>query len=305
MPLCRVNVEGEELATPSGAERDLRAALAAIGPAAPVVVLIHGYRFSPACDQASPHTHILSPGPERGCWKALSWPRELGLGSGGPDEPLCIALGWEARGSVWQAYANAALTGRALADLIMLIRRLRPDRPVDILAHSFGGRVALSALPHLPAGAMGRAVLLAPAELRSRALVCLDTIAGRTVEILNVTSRQNGPYDRALEWLIAPLRLGERALGAGLAQVADNWTDVNIDQRTTRETLARHGFELAAAERRICHWSVYLRPGLFPVYRAVLSRTIPLAALRSAPEPTASARSRLSQLLVRPLPFAS
>ncbi|SNS58180.1 alpha/beta hydrolase [Tropicimonas sediminicola] len=303
MPLCRINVAGADLAAPGQARARLRAALERTAPGAPVVVLVHGYKFSPSNDRTSPHTHILSLAPARACRKALSWPRELGLGTGETAEPLCIALGWEARGSLWKAYGRAPHTGLALARLIALIRDLRPRQRVDVLAHSLGCRVALSALPHLPAGAMGRAVLMAPAEMRSVARARLDCPAGRAVEVINVTSRENGLYDRALEWLVAPHRFGDRALGAGLSRLAGNWTDINIDDRATRDLLAAQGYPVAASDRRVCHWSVYLRPGLFPFYRAVLDRKIPLAALRipdASPAPSPF-WSRLAQLAGRPL----
>lgn len=304
MPLIRVNALDDKLAAPAKAQQDLRDALARTSPQAPIVVLIHGYKFSPTLDRTNPHTHILSLSSERCCWKALSWPRELGLGMGAPDEPLCIALGWEARGSFWHAYGQAAATGRALAELIRRIRQLRPGQSIDVLAHSLGCRVALSALPLLPARAMGRAVLMAPAEMRSRALERLDSIAGRSVEILNITSRENGLYDRLLEWLVAPLRFGDRALGSGMSHLAENWTDVNIDRRSTREMLAAQGFQIPASDKRVCHWSVYLRPGLFPFYRAIFYRRVAISALRTPPE-GADARHGFVGRLIPPLPFAS
>ncbi len=304
MPLIRVNAEGDTLASPLQADRDLRRALAIAGPKAPVVVLIHGYKFSPARDRTSPYTHILSLSPERDRRKALSWPRELGLGSSASNEPLCIALGWEARGSLWRAYRNAEATGQALAELIRRIRRIRPDQSVDVMAHSLGCRVALSALPFLPARSIGRAVLMAPAEMRSTALRNLDTAAGLTAEILNITSRENGFYDRLLEWLVAPLRFGDRAIGSGMSRRVENWIDVNIDRRETRDALAAQGFPIPASDKRICHWSVYLRPGLFAFYRAVLHRDVALSALKPQPKPI-SPLSRLGTRLMRPLPFAS
>ncbi len=96
---------------------------------------------------------------------------------GEAHEPPCIALGWEARSSIWQAYDRAADSDYALASLIAMIRRLRPGQSVDVLAHSLGRRVLLSDLPHMPARGMCRAVLMAPAEMRSVTVACLDTIA--------------------------------------------------------------------------------------------------------------------------------
>ncbi|WP_116131574.1 alpha/beta hydrolase [Tropicimonas sp. IMCC34043] len=304
MPLFKVNATAGQLANLAELDAGLRAALAATSPEAPVVVLIHGYKFSPARAKTSPHTHILSLDPVRSDWKTLSWPRALGIGHDAPDEPLCIAFGWEARGTLWQAYGRAAETGQALARLIALIRQICPGRPVDVLAHSFGARVALAALPHLPAGAMGRAVLLAPAEMCSPAAAWLATPAGRTVEILAVRTGENGLYDRALGWLVAPHRIGDRALGLAAAP-APNWTSLDIDRPEVRRTLAAHGHRIAPRKSWVCHWSVYLRPGLFPFYRAVLDRRLPLSALRQPAPPSApSLRARLGQAALRPLLLA-
>ena len=297
MPLCRADAIAGDLVDLDRIEADLRAALAAADPAAPVVVLIHGFKFSPARAETSPHTHILALDPERTGWKTLSWPRALGLGRGDRHEPLCIAFGWEARGSLWQAYGRAAETGRALARLIAMVRRLRPGRPVDVLAHSFGGRVALAALPHLAPGAMGRAVLLAPAEMCSAARAWLASPAGQTVEILAVRTGENGFYDRALAWLVAPHRIGDRALGLAAREPAPNWISLDIDRPGIRVLLEAHGLAVAPRARRICHWSVYLRPGLFPLYRAVLDRKLPLSALRPAAEAAAPPSRRFPRLL--------
>ena len=46
-----------------------------------------------------------------------------------------------------------APTASRLAELVALLQRLAPGRPVDVLAHSLGARVALAALPHLDASA--------------------------------------------------------------------------------------------------------------------------------------------------------
>jgi len=285
MPLCQVNIVEGEIQRPADTAEALRAAADGLAAGAPVVVLIHGYKYSPSIDAHSPHTHILSLEP-RASWKAVSWPRRLGLGKGAGPEPLCIALGWEARGTLWQAYARAAETGAALADLIRLVQSLRPDAPVRVLAHSLGARVGLAALPHLTAGSVERMVLLAAAELRSRAEAWLDCPAGRTVDVLNVTSRENALFDMLIEWLLAPHHVGDRALGAGLGRVAPGWTDLWMDDPRTRAALGGLGYDIPAPDRRICHWSVYLRSGLFDLYRGVLTEGLSLGELRAAlPDP--------------------
>jgi pimeloyl-ACP methyl ester carboxylesterase len=303
MPLCQVNIVRGTLDRPGETTERLRAALTGLAPGAPVIVLIHGYKFTPRRAAHNPHTHILSLEP-RPCWKAVSWPRRLGLGAAGGPEPLCIALGWEARGTLWQAYGRAAEAGAGLAELIAAVRAARPGAEVQVLAHSLGARVALAALPHLEPGAMGRAVLLAAAETRGRAACWLAGPAGRAVEIVNVTSRENAVFDGLLEWLVAPHRWGERALGRGLGGRDPRWVDLAIDDDRVRAALAALGYAIPAPDRRVCHWSVYLRSGLFDVYRAVLSGALPLDRLRAAlPVPAMDGPDRPGPFALPPLPL--
>jgi hypothetical protein len=316
MPLLKVNIDGQRIADGAATEAALDAALDAapggLGPDTPVIVLIHGYKHSPFCPARDPHTHILSLAP-RACRKAVSWPGLLGLGDGGDGpEPLCIALGWNARGTLWQAYARAAQAGSALADLSAWVRARRPGTPLHVLAHSLGARVALSALPHMAPGAMGRAVLLAAAEMHRPAAAFLGSPAGRMTEVLNVTSRENAVFDRMLEWLVAPHVLGDRALGAAhvrararLGHPAARWLDMAIDDSATRAALAALGIAVGPPDRRVCHWSVYLRPGLFDLYRPLLTGALPFARLRALLPTPAVAEARPGPALapgVLPIP---
>ena len=307
MPLVQINAGPEGLLTDPAADRALRGALAALPQGAPVVILIHGFKFSPSHPARSPHSHILSLAPDSGCRKALSWPRALGFDDSAPGDGLCIAFGWESSGTIWQAYKQAHRTGAMLAALIDAIRTLKPGQPVDVLAHSLGARVTLSALRHLPAGALRRAILMAPAETRGRAEAALDNPAGRSASFVNITSRENDLYDFLLEWLVAPHRPGERSLGhAGIA-TRDNWLTLQIDSAATVQALRDLGFPVAAPERRICHWSPYLRPGMFTLYTALLRSDFPLEHLRlRLPEAPSRRWSRLvaPPRVTLPLPFA-
>ena len=310
MPLVRINAIGAQIALAQGAGpvgAALSEALRDVPPEAPVVVMIHGFRFSPARAGKCPHGHILSLAPQSDSWKAVSWPRHLGFTGQHPSEGLCIGFGWEAAGTIWTAYGEAARAGRALARLVGEIRAARPGQQVDVVAHSLGARVTLAALPHLPAGALRRAVLMAPAEMRSRAEAALDTPAGRAARFLNVTSRENDLFDFLLEGLVAPHRVGDRALGHGSGQGRCNWLDLQIDHAGTLAALGRLGHRIAPPARRVCHWSPYLRPGMFPLYRRFLRGEIAPETLRTALP--AAQSPRWSRLLARPrgalpLPFA-
>lgn len=297
MSLVKVKADGgliSAAATGSNLSEQLQSALAPLPAGAPVVVMIHGFNFSPDHPIASPFDHILSFNPERDSWKARSWPRMLGIYGDGAHPGLSIALGWKARGSIWQAYRRAGEAGLALAELVRLLRRLRPGLQVDVVAHSLGARVALSALPYLPENGLRRAVLMSAAEFSPTADLLMASPAAATAEFLNVTSRENDLYDWLLERIVAPTQPSARALSTGLQEERENWCDLQIDQQASLATLGHLGFPIAAPEKRVCHWSTYLRDGVFPIYRAFIIGDLPLEILKSRLPRSRSARwSRL------------
>jgi hypothetical protein len=260
--------------------------------------MIHGYKFEPGRGADCPHAHILSLDPAQDQPRVISWPKHLHVGPG----HLGIAFGWNSWGSLWRAWGEAERAGIALGRLLNELSAA--GRRVDIVAHSLGARVALTGLSRSVAGAVGRAILIAPAEFRLAAEAALTSPAGRTTEVLNVTSHENVLFDGLLEWLIAPHVPGAKTLGGGLRQTAPNWTELRIDDAATLAALASLGYHVAPPVRRICHWSGYLRPGLFPLYRAVLSGKLPIADM-VAVLPRCPPRSRFLERLPSrpPLPF--
>ncbi len=273
----------------------------------PVIVMIHGYKYAPDHPQACPHDLLLSLTPRASCDRVISWPRRLGFGSQ-TSQGTALAFAWPARGTLGQAYRRAGEAGLHLAREIAALKAANPARPVHIFAHSLGARVALSALPHLKERDVGRIILLTGAEFRDRAALAMASPAGRTVEVLNITTRENDLFDLMAERCLSPFRIWRRALGHGLRDPHANWLDIEIDQPETIAALRGFGFSLAQPARRICHWSAYLRPGLFPFYQALLRRPeqLPLPVLRTAlPE---RHHRRWTRLLAPPhslpLPFA-
>lgn len=304
MALVRINLTETGLVEHATGHTPADALMRHVTGDGPIVVMIHGYKFAPGSADYCPHDHILSLEADHACWKAKSWPRELGLDDGGPG--LGIAFGWPARGSIWRAYDRAEAAGRAVATLIGTLRQLAPDRPVHILAHSLGARVALAALPHLPARAVTRAVLLAGAEFCGPAEAALDTPAGRSVEVISVTSRENRPYDRLLE-----RALGSPSRGMAIGRAAPerrNWVTLPIDRPEVLTALDGMGYAIQPPQHWVCHWSSYLRPGVFSLYTALVAhpRPMPLHALRRAvetrPEDLGSGSGWLRYLPHIPLP---
>ncbi|MGR3490619.1 MAG: alpha/beta hydrolase [Shimia sp.] len=256
----------------------LRAQLSCAGP---IVVMIHGYKFHPDVTGHDPLGHIFSLTPKP-CFKAVSWPAALGFDGARAGEGLCIPFTWPARGSIRAVYRAAAVAGEALAGLLRTITEIAPGRRVQVIAHSMGARVFLEALRTAPARSVNRAILLSGAEYQARAEAAMDTAAGRSCAIFNVTSRENDLFDCLFEWSIRPPRRWDRALGAGLRVGRPNWLDLQIDHPSTLDALAMFGFEIGAPTARVCHWSTYLRPGIFDLYAALLRQpeALPLATLR-------------------------
>ncbi|MDG3042379.1 hypothetical protein [Roseicyclus marinus] len=231
---------------------------------APVVIMIHGYRFSPWVADEDPHRHILSAKPCKSCWKAVSWPRHLRLDQ--DDGALGIGFGWHARGPLPRVARSAFRIGKTLAGLIHEINHLRDDLRVHILAHSLGARVALAALADVPPGALRRIILLSGAEYGANAWAAMTKAGGNHPDIINVTSGENALFDALFRLGVPPPMRGDRPISAGFGDLA-GWTDLRIDCRATRGLLRDAGYPTRPPRTRICHWSTYLRPGLFRLYR--------------------------------------
>lgn len=304
MPLLRVNADDGRPVGVGGEDLGpaLDAALKALPPNAPIVLMIHGYKYAPGNPGRCPHRSILSEIPATGLRRCLSWPRAMGFDGTDPTEGLCIAFGWHATGTIWHAAQAADAAGLALGQLLAAIAG-RTDRPVNLIAHSLGARVALSALPGLPRGAVGRMVLLHAAEFRSRACAALATPAGAGAEVLNVTTRENDLFDALFRAFVAPHRPLDPALSAGLGQRRANWLDLRIDDPASRAALAALGFPIPAPERRICHWSAYMRAGMFDLHCALIRAPdqLPLAHLAAA-LPDGARRGALEAALARVRP---
>jgi len=261
MPILRINATSRGLAlhrNPAPLASGLAAALPGQGP---IILMLHGYKYAPSQPEHSPHKKIFGDGP-------TAWPAQLGFGAQTRDEGLAVAFGWYARGPLHSVYRRATQLGVTLADLITQIKCAAPQRPVHIIAHSLGAQAALSALPHLPARSIQRMVLLTGASFESHARRMLSTAAGRTAEVFNVTSRENDLFDLAFERLVPAPQQGDRAIGQGIS--APNVRTWQLDCAATLAALRQHGYAVDDAQRRICHWSSYRRPGVMQLYETLL-----------------------------------
>lgn len=290
MPLLQINASPDGPRLHGASTPVLSALRSALRTPGPIIVMTHGYKFTPGHDYACPHAQILALSPRQTSWKVKSWPRGLGFGTGNPKEGVAIAFGWDARGTIWNAYQRAETAGLCLADLIQMVHQISPHRAIHVVTHSLGARVALGTLPHLKPGTIGRMILLNAAEYGAYARAAVDSAAGREAEIINVTTRENDLFDFLLERLIRAPEAGDRSLAQTLPQRPNTLT-VQLDHPLTLNGLAAAGFDIAPGRARFCHWSAYLRPGLLEFYRTLLRtpEALSLAQLRSvlpgAPDP--------------------
>lgn len=287
MSIIRINADGPNPVL-HGTSRALSPVLhRALDHTGPITVMIHGYSFAPYDPRHCPHTHIFSLDPPTSASTATSWPLGLGYGSGDPDEGIAIAFGWMSRGTVWQALQTSQTATRALATLIGILRTLAPDRPVHLVGHSMGTHLALSALPLLRQGDLGRILLLNGATYQQYAKRMLQTPAGRASDVINVISAENRLYDKLFEWAIPALSRDDKSIGQGID--AHNAVNLRIDMPSVLDSLAQEGFQIHPSRRWPCHWSTYLRDGTFPFYRALIRtpERLPLQYLQALSAPSA------------------
>ena len=168
---------------------------------------------------------------------------------GRPARRCSASLVTTGRTGFARVYDRAAAYGARLAELVALLQRLAPGRPVDLLAHSLGARVALAALPALAerAGAgdpaRRRRVRRPGAGLRRA-----PPRAGPP-QIYNVTARANDLYDLAFETFAPRRARGERALGLGLGAPLPYWLDLQLDRAEVTAWVNGLGIPLTAVER--------------------------------------------------------
>lgn len=264
--------------------RRLQAGLQGLRPKAPIVIMLHGFKYDPALPARNPHRHIFSVNPDKGAKRVASWPRRLGLR--GP-KGMAIGFGWHACGTIWQAHRQASTAAEALTILVRRIHHHAPDHPIHIVAHSLGARVALQSLSVLPQDSLNRVILIAAAAFEHELTDALNSPAGRNAEVINIRSRANTLFD-----LMLRAALPHWGVTVGRGRITHpSLLDIDLDCNKTQSGLSSAGFSIARARCTICHWSGYLRQDVCALYRGLLHRPerTPLPYLRSVIAPSVQA----------------
>lgn len=287
MPVLNLTVSRDDI-SPAQGGAGLNCALsraAARGDdTAPIVLLLHGYRYSPLRGPSDPHASLYATGPRGQSLprRKESWPMALGFRDTEGDPGLCLPVGWDARGRFAEAFGAADEVGTHVARLITRLHRQFPKRPIQIMAHSLGARVALSALERLAGPMVRRIILLAPADLATHAETVLTRPGAKGVEVLQISPTENWLFDRLLEQALRRHPEAGTALGRRPPE-AERWVSLSLGTDAELANLAALGHSVAPRNHRVCHWSAYLRDGAMDLYSALLTDRGPRPLRELAP----------------------
>lgn len=268
MTILAVNAPDERITW----DVDIADAVSRLPLGARVTLLTHGFRYSPYDADACPHARLFSATSRKTSWKSVSWAHYLRLNRA--DAGLTIGFGWPGLGRLDQAAHRAYRAGEALATLMDVIHAARPDLRLNVVAHSLGARVALRAMARSQTAAVDTVLLLSGADYRDAAMAALAAPAGQRARVINVTSGENRAFDLLFR-VLAPSRAMfapslSAGLNGGLNGTHPRWLDLRIDAPGHLSVIRAMGYRPAAPTHAVCHWSSFIRPGLFPLYRDLL-----------------------------------
>ena len=250
-------------------------------PSAPIVVLVHGYKYSRARSGSDPFRYVYAPVTIDPRMRFRSWPQGLGFTRQGITDGLCLCFAWPAhksdpltcqkgaRGPFARVYNRAEVAGAALARVVDTLHAFSPHRSVDILAHSLGARVALQAMRYARRRSFGQVILMGGAEYVAAAESCISGPAGRNAQVYNITAAENDVFDAMFRWFGPAEFRHQPALGSGLAHRARNCVDIPLDHARTPTVMARRGVTLGATPGWLNHWGFYTRHGTMSLYRDI------------------------------------
>ncbi len=298
MAILRVCAEeGGRLFKTSGGDWRLRLnrMITNCSPEAPVVILIHGLRYSWRQGRGcNPQTtlYLAEPLEEDRRRRPLraNWPHQLGFTENGREDGVCIAFGWDA-GRISDLRKADEMLARHTPALVSVIEAIHAaGREADCFGHSLGSALVLNAIFNQPGLPVRRALLLGPAERRSRAAqAALVQQNHAQTEFLHVMARANDVFDEAYHQLAPRAEdvydppLGVEGIGVALS----NWMDLQIDHPETRRWLASCGLPPTRPPERLSHWAYYNDPSVMAFYASVLRDTAPscLKTLRDVRAP--------------------
>ncbi len=248
---------GLGLATQAGVRQ------AVAGVPAGAVVMVHGFQFDPRVQGAdNPHRSIFP------LWQARLARPAVGFGwFSAPLRPRHIFEAWlNGRYNRYRwAWDMASIAGgvlrRCLAEL---------PGPVNILCHSLGSRVVLTALEAAERLPVERVILLNGADYVTHARYAATKANG--VRFTNIVVKSDDVLAHMGE-LFAPGRLRGEVIGRSGVTGLSNWTDVVLDDPDVQTWGRAQGFDLRGDNpgRWGDHWYSYLWDPNWRLYNAIFA----------------------------------
>ena len=288
MAIMGLNSQSGRLFCPGDPATDprlhLAQALRLLPRGAPILIMIHGYKYHPRDAATDPHRLLFS-GRMDGVGKAaISWPLELGFGPLSLEDGLAIGFGWEGRPShkirpkprlksFAHVYGQANRAGGHLARLLGWIGELAPERRVDLIAHSLGARVAFCAISRGATHNLGRLILMGGAEYASVVDRCFRRLeVTDQLEVFCVRTRQNAFVDFLFESFAPRATPHDFAIGRGYQGPPQRWLNIRLDDPATLAMLSARGIGISpqSTGKLVDHWGFYQRAGIMRFYRQLL-----------------------------------
>ena len=238
------------------------------------IVLIHGFGYDPwATSDNNPHYLYQS-----GLGKISTfgrWRRDLVPQSSIGFGWYSVPLGWRGvwgsiRNGRWNRYRYAwDLAWEAAESLAVMLQHL--DGPVDILCHSLGSRVVLSALTQDSTLPIRNVVFMNGAEFAKPARV--EAMANSHIRFINLVVKADEVLAK-LDTNFAPVSgegppIGLEGLGGDAPK---NWTDIVLDDPEVQTWGVSKGWHLQGdnPKKYADHWFTYKHKGNHGLIRAAL-----------------------------------
>ena len=288
MAILGVTSQSGRLFCPEDPATDLRLHLAQalrhVPKHAPIVIMIHGYKYHPAYPANDPHKLLYSSDPETHSSNSTSWPLGLGFQKLTHEDGLAIGFAWEGKpstkilpkprlSSFAHVYAQANRAGSHLGRLIDWIGELSPGRKIDIIAHSLGARVTFSGLLRAKNTNMGRIILMGGAEYKSVVERYFRHInRSPKLEVFCVRTRRNAFVDFLFETFAPRPHPTDTAIGRGYQGPRANWMNIRLDDPAMLTMLSTRGIGISppTSMKLVDHWGFYNRAGILKFYQHLL-----------------------------------
>ena len=207
-------------------------------PDAPIIVMLHGQGFDPCIARVDPFRSIFAYDPYgdriRDYWRLQSWAHRFKCA---PQKSMMIGYGWQAHSTDFVMSANvnavarnAVMEAQQFGAFVQRLNAITPQRPVHVIAHGMGAKLALRSLETTPKMRIKRLIMLNGQGLITDGLLAMNAKAGQKTEFYNIYERSTARLrfiDRHCE-KAGPI---DHILALGFPFQRHRWVDIPLADR--------------------------------------------------------------------------